>query len=231
MLRWGASRRPRERIGRLRRWRTRFSSACRARWRWRVSWMSSPTTWRMSSTNGFKTRSARFNEFIMPNASAESFSRPTGALSYRHRQGHADRPVAGRDRAHRQPARRRAARRRAISWCRRRTGERYTRTGSLDINAAGQLVTQRGLPVMGDGGPITFGSTRERRQHRADGTVSTDQGQRGKLRLVRFANPRALTQRGRQPVRLDGSAAAGGARGPSRARRDRGLQRQGGASR
>jgi flagellar basal-body rod protein FlgF len=33
--------------------------------------------------------------------------------------------------------------------------EAYTRAGSLQVNAEGQLVTPTGLPVLGDGGPIT----------------------------------------------------------------------------
>ena len=33
--------------------------------------------------------------------------------------------------------------------------EAYTRAGALDIDAEGQLVTRSGLPVLGDGGPIT----------------------------------------------------------------------------
>ncbi|MBP6765259.1 MAG: flagellar hook-basal body complex protein, partial [Rubrivivax sp.] len=34
--------------------------------------------------------------------------------------------------------------------------EAYTRAGSLQVNAEGQLVTTAGLPVVGDGGPITL---------------------------------------------------------------------------
>ena len=33
--------------------------------------------------------------------------------------------------------------------------EAYTRAGSLDVNAEGQLVTRNGLTVLGDGGPIS----------------------------------------------------------------------------
>ena len=33
--------------------------------------------------------------------------------------------------------------------------EAYTRAGALDVNAEGMLVTRNGLPVLGDGGPIT----------------------------------------------------------------------------
>ncbi|MCY7315787.1 MAG: flagellar basal-body rod protein FlgF [Rubrivivax sp.] len=35
--------------------------------------------------------------------------------------------------------------------------EAYTRAGALQVDAQGQLVTPAGLPVIGDGGPITVG--------------------------------------------------------------------------
>ncbi|NEV60530.1 flagellar basal-body rod protein FlgF [Thiorhodococcus minor] len=34
-------------------------------------------------------------------------------------------------------------------------GEAYTRAGNLHVDAQGMLLTDRGLPVLGDGGPIT----------------------------------------------------------------------------
>ena len=90
-------------------------------------------------------------------------------------------------------------------------GERYTRAGSLEINGRGQLVTQAGQPVMGDGGPIVFGSTESNARIATDGTVSSDQGQRGKLRIVRFDNPRALASDG---ANLFSSTAAAQPAGP-----------------
>jgi flagellar basal-body rod protein FlgF len=66
--------------------------------------------------------------------------------------------------------------------------EAYTRAGALQVSAEGQLVTLSGLPVLGDGGPITVpaGATVEIAQ---DGTISTTVGSArpqgaGKLKLV-----------------------------------------------
>lgn len=75
-------------------------------------------------------------------------------------------------------------------------GERYTRGGNLHLNAQGQLVTASGLPVLGQGGPITFEPNDTTFTIAADGTVSTQNGDRGKLRIVRFANQHQLSQRG-----------------------------------
>ena len=75
--------------------------------------------------------------------------------------------------------------------------------GSLQINQRGELVTQTGMRVLGDGGPIVFGPGESDAKIAADGTVSSDQGIRGKLRQVRFANPQSAGERRQQPVLLD----------------------------
>jgi flagellar basal-body rod protein FlgF len=80
-------------------------------------------------------------------------------------------------------------------------GERYTRAGNFHLNPQGQLVTNNGQPVLGTGGPIVFEPTDTNIAIAADGTVSATNGagqvgDRGKLRLVTFANPTQLTAQG-----------------------------------
>ncbi len=75
-------------------------------------------------------------------------------------------------------------------------GERYTRAGNFHLNPQGQLVTNNGDIVLGQGGPIVFEPTDTNIAIAADGTVSTQNGERGKLRLVTFANPTQLAQQG-----------------------------------
>ena len=81
-------------------------------------------------------------------------------------------------------------------------GERYTRNGALQINAAGQLVTGEGDPVLGDAGPIGFQPNDHQVSISRDGTVSVREGTsnvdsaRGKLRLVTFANLQQLQKDG-----------------------------------
>ena len=75
--------------------------------------------------------------------------------------------------------------------------EAYTRNGALDVDSEGQLVTRGGLPVQGDGGPITVPQNAQV-MIGVDGTVSaTLQGERpqvvGRLKLV---TPEAPMQRG-----------------------------------
>jgi flagellar basal-body rod protein FlgF len=66
--------------------------------------------------------------------------------------------------------------------------EAYTRAGSLQVNAEGQLVTTAGLPVVGDGGPITLPADATV-EIAVDGSITTTVGtgrpqQAGKLKLV-----------------------------------------------
>ncbi len=73
--------------------------------------------------------------------------------------------------------------------------EAYTRNGSLSIDADGQLQTHAGLPVIGEGGPITIPPDTTVTIGR-DGTISAVTGGQslanvtvlGRLKLVSFAN-------------------------------------------
>lgn len=68
-------------------------------------------------------------------------------------------------------------------------GERYGRNGSFRIDQTGQLVTQDGQPVMSTAGtPIVFAPSDTNIAIAGDGTVSTENGQLGKLRVVTFTN-------------------------------------------
>ncbi len=87
--------------------------------------------------------------------------------------------------------------------------EAYTRAGGLDVNAEGLLVTHSGLPVLGDGGPITVPpDTRVQIGH--DGTVSAQgaTGQPINVGRLKLVTPEAKLQRGD-----DGLFRAGGAGG------------------
>jgi flagellar basal-body rod protein FlgF len=66
--------------------------------------------------------------------------------------------------------------------------EAYTRAGAMEVNAEGQLVTPAGLPVVGDGGPITVGLNAQV-EIAADGSITSTVGngrpqQVGRLKLV-----------------------------------------------
>ena len=77
--------------------------------------------------------------------------------------------------------------------------EAHTRAGALDVNSEGLIVTQGGLTVMGDGGPITV-PPNSAVAIASDGTVSASGANGrstalGRLKLVTPESPAAL-QRG-----------------------------------
>ena len=72
-------------------------------------------------------------------------------------------------------------------------GERYTRNGNFQLNDQGQLVDQRGDAVMSEGGqPFTVAPGDQNISIARDGTVSTANGDLGRLRVVRFDNEQQL---------------------------------------
>lgn len=68
-------------------------------------------------------------------------------------------------------------------------GTRYTRNGRMQLDNTGQLVNQLGQPVLADGGaPIVFAPEDTEIVVSPDGTVSTNNGELGKLQIVTFDN-------------------------------------------
>jgi flagellar basal-body rod protein FlgF len=148
------------------------------------------------NTNGFKNRSVRFAEFVRNPAKAETFPQPDRNVSYvvdrgtpiDLSQGMIERTGNPLDVAMRGDA---------YFMVQTVGGQnRYTRDGGFEINARGQLVNQSGQRVVGESGPIEISTSETGVRIAEDGTVLTDQGTRGKLRMVRFANPRELRNEG-----------------------------------
>lgn len=75
-------------------------------------------------------------------------------------------------------------------------GERYTRAGSLQINNTGTLVDLDGNPVLADGAPVQFDSSDTDITISGDGSISTNNGGKGRLQIVEFASPEELTREG-----------------------------------
>ncbi len=146
------------------------------------------------STPAFKREAVKFEELVTPVAPAEgqtgtqyiSFVQDTGVVrdlnqgSLEHTAAPFDVAINGN----------------GYFAVQTQGGERYTRNGHFTLDGSGQIVTSAGDPVLGDGGAITITPEDGDITIAADGTVSGKQGQIAKLRVVNFANERALTKEG-----------------------------------
>ena len=73
------------------------------------------------------------------------------------------------------------------------SGERYTRNGRFRVDEGGQLTNEHGMPVLtSSGGPIFFSPADNDINVSRDGVVSSENGEIGRLRIVRFENPHHL---------------------------------------
>lgn len=80
-------------------------------------------------------------------------------------------------------------------------GARYTRNGHFERASDGTLVTEDGMSVLGDGGPITLG--KGDLSIDPDGTVRTGATVAGKLQVVNFADTTSLVREGNSRFAAD----------------------------
>ena len=147
-------------------------------------------------TNGFKRRSTIFQEHLMPTARHEHFKGADKRLSYVWDRGTALNFSQGTQERTESPLDV-AIQGDALLAVRSATGgERYTRNGSLGINAKGELVNSDGHVMVTDRGPLTISPTETDVKISADGSVTTSSGPRGKLKLVKVPNPQLLRNEG-----------------------------------
>lgn len=76
-------------------------------------------------------------------------------------------------------------------------GVRYTRDGSFSLNTKSQLVDQSGNLVIGEtGNPLVVQPEAKIITVSVDGSISSEQGEVGRLKLVTFENEQALVKEG-----------------------------------
>jgi flagellar basal-body rod protein FlgF len=147
------------------------------------------------NTNGFKRQSLGFEEALMPRAKENLFARGDRAGSFvsematltdftegtiEQTGGTFDIALDGE----------------AFFAVQTPQGERYTRAGNFQLDPNGRLVTPDGDPVLGEGGEIVFGRNERDITFGVDGTVSSSAGEKGRLRLVAFADKTQLLKDG-----------------------------------
>jgi flagellar basal-body rod protein FlgF len=154
------------------------------------------------NTIGFKADNAVFQEFLMPVARENRFATPDRRLSFVEDRGiwHDFRQGSLRQTGSPLDV---AIDGDGFLVVQTAAGERYTRNGSLQVNPQGQLATSDGSLVLGDGGPIVLQQTDHSVAITPDGRVTVVEGSntsndslRGKLRVVSFAAPQRLLKDG-----------------------------------
>jgi len=152
-------------------------------------------------TTGYKADNAAFSEFLMPRASDQDFTGRDRRISFvqdhaswlnmsegaiQHTGNPLDVAINGPGYIQVQTPR----------------GQRYTRNGALQINSTGQLVTNEGYQVIGDGGPIQFQTGDHDISISPNGVITALSGTdptdapRGHLQIVSFDQPQLLQKDG-----------------------------------
>ena len=90
-------------------------------------------------------------------------------------------------------------------------GPRYTRNGHFERAADGTLVTEDGLAVLGEKGPISLGTGALKIDE--DGTIRSGATVSGKLQVVTFADDTALGREGNSRFRATDAAQPAPAKG------------------
>jgi flagellar basal-body rod protein FlgF len=75
-------------------------------------------------------------------------------------------------------------------------GVRYTRNGSFTRSGAGELVTQEGYRVLGQGGAINLGDPEDEVYIVEDGRIMVDDAEADTLRIAVFADEKQLVKEG-----------------------------------
>lgn len=147
------------------------------------------------NTAGFKKDSALFEEYIMPKARMTEFQGRDKRVSYVNDTG------MYRDFSQGSIQKTGAELDVAISGdgffvIQTPEGERYTRNGNFQRSNEGLLVTSDGHQVMGDNGPVLIGQQDTGIVITEDATITTNLGERGRLRIVTFNNLAQLQKEG-----------------------------------
>ena len=154
------------------------------------------------NTAGFKRDTVHMEEFRMPVAQMTELRGRDKALSYVHDRAVLNNMSAG---SMKQSGNELDVAINGKGWFSINTpsGERYTRNGEFKLNNEGTLVTNDGFPVLGSGGPISFGPNETQITIARDGTISSSEGVKGQIRVVTFNEEQNLNKEGFNLFKID----------------------------
>jgi flagellar basal-body rod protein FlgF len=146
-------------------------------------------------TNGYKQQRMAFQEYVMPVARADDFPFKDKRLSYVQDRGTWQDFRSGSLQVTDNPLDM-AVNGEGFFVVDTAEGERYTRDGAFQLDVNGRLVTASGEPVLTTEGVLQLAENETDLSIGPDGTVSTNAGARGRIRLVNVDNPQNLVADG-----------------------------------
>lgn len=147
------------------------------------------------NTTGFKGEKMLFEQYLMPVASDRDFAYPDQPLHYVedwatiHDMDNGTIEMTGNPLDV-------ALNGEGFLTVQTAAGERYTRAGALQISSEGILVDLSGNPVLADGARVQFDDSDTDISISSTGTISTNNGSKGRLQLVEFDSPQELKREG-----------------------------------
>lgn len=160
-----------------------------------------------AATTGFKGRDMRFGEYLMQRAKSDTYRGDARSISFVMDKGasldFSDGPIE-----HTGNATDIALRGKTLLAVKTPTGERYTRNGSLGINAKGEVVTSDGYPVIGSGGPIIADPSDGKLEITSDGMLANKSGPLDRLKIVDVPDVTTLSNAGANLYRSSSPLAA-----------------------
>ena len=147
------------------------------------------------TTTGFKSENLLFEDYLMPVASDNAYTGSDTLLHYTEDWSTAHDMTGGPIEQTGSPLDV-ALQGNGFLTVQTPAGPRYTRSGSMQIDSTGNLVDLNGNQVLGEGGAIAFDSSDTDITIATDGSILTNNGTKGKLAIVEFANPQVLAREG-----------------------------------
>lgn len=146
-------------------------------------------------TAGYKGDRLKFEEFVMPVAKMDGMAGNDGEISFVHQARQLRDFSQGDIIATSNPL---DIAINGDGWFAVETpeGERYTRNGHLKVDSEGRLTTAGGNPILGLGGAIVLAPEETDLIIASDGTISTQDGEKARLRIVTFDDEQRMKKIG-----------------------------------
>lgn len=147
------------------------------------------------NTAGFRAERILFTQYLMPAASGDHMPKGSQSISYAQDWGTIQdvRPGAFQQSGNPLDV---ALDGPGFLTIQTPAGPRYTRNGTLHIDAQGTLVTSNGYPVLSQSGPVTFQPSETDITFGKDGSISSSAGTKGLLQVTEFPDVQRLTRQG-----------------------------------